>query len=222
VADAEFEGDCLDVSSPKLLTSLLAHEGRGRWTGVDLFSTEIENWKRIDPSLDLRVADATVLPFPDASFDRAISVSVLEHVPGAGDSVAMEELWRVLRPGGVLHVTTDVASEPRDIYQSEKVYGEASTEAGDGRVFFARNYGPGQVEERLLRQPWEVLEREYARQRDEEIERRFYGRAPWSYLYGGALRFRCPANFEVSDSFDVVSGADHGVIYLALRKPVVT
>lgn len=220
VVDEDFEGDCLDVSSPKLLASLLAHEGRGRWVAVDLFSEEIESWRAVDPRLDLRVADATQLPFPDESFDRAVCMSVLEHVPRDGDSVAMAELWRVLRPGGVLHLTTDVAAQPRDIYHDQGIYGEASseTDAGGERVFFARHYGPGEVDSRLLALPWDVLVREYARQRDETVERRFYSRAPWSYVYGGALRYTCADNFDVSETSDVVRGADHGVVYLALRK----
>ena len=40
VASEPFAGDCLDVSSPKLLASLLQREGRGRWTAVDLLPDE--------------------------------------------------------------------------------------------------------------------------------------------------------------------------------------
>lgn len=47
--------------------------------------------------------DANRLPFPDASFDRVICAETLEHLPS--DGVAIEELARVLRPGGRLAVT---------------------------------------------------------------------------------------------------------------------
>jgi SAM-dependent methyltransferase len=47
--------------------------------------------------------DATVLPFPDATFDRVIAAEVLEHIPA--DQVAMSELARVLKPGGTMAVT---------------------------------------------------------------------------------------------------------------------
>jgi len=47
--------------------------------------------------------DATAMPFPDASFDRVIAAEVLEHIPG--DQRAMNEIARVLRPGGVAAVT---------------------------------------------------------------------------------------------------------------------
>jgi len=215
VADRPFAGRCLDVSSPKLLMSLLVHEGRGDWTGIDLFEREIESWRRVDPALELQVEDATRLSFEDASFDRCACISVVEHIPGEGDAAAMAEIWRVLKPGGVLHLTTNVAREARDVYLEERLYGEASEESG----FFERRYSPETLEQRLLGLPWRVDVREFARQRDESIERRFYARAPWSYLYGGLLRLRCPDNFVVAPEAAVLGAAGHGAVYLELRKP---
>jgi SAM-dependent methyltransferase len=220
VADDEFAGDCLDVSSPKLLPSLLQHEGRGTWTATDLFSTELEMWRAVEPDLRLEIADATKLQYADEAFDHVLCVSVVEHIPGEGDTAAMAEFWRVLRPGGALHMTTDVAPETRDILLDRKVYGEASQEVEGGGVFFARNYSPEDLQRRILDSaPWEVEHREFARQRSEELERRFYARAPWSYLYGLALRLRCPDNFDVTPDFPDLTGRKQGVVYLRLRKP---
>src|SRR6202034_3743603 len=47
--------------------------------------------------------DATSMPFPDASFDCVIASEVLEHIPH--DQQAMNEITRVLRPGGIAAVT---------------------------------------------------------------------------------------------------------------------
>lgn len=215
VADRPFAGRCLDVSSPKLLMSLLQHEGRGDWTGIDLFEREIESWCRVDPALELRVEDATRLSFADESFDRCACISVVEHIPGDGDAAAMAEIWRVLKPGGVLHLTTNVAREPDDVYLDQRLYGEASEESG----FFERQYSPDTLDKRLLGLPWRVDGREFARQRDEGIERRFYARAPWSYLYGGLLRLRCPDNFVVAPGPEVLDDEGHGAVYMELRKP---
>src|SRR5262245_37806983 len=47
--------------------------------------------------------DAFRLPFADATFDRLIAAEILEHLPA--DEVAIRELVRVLRPGGLAAVT---------------------------------------------------------------------------------------------------------------------
>ncbi len=47
--------------------------------------------------------DAYALPFADASFDRVIAAEVLEHLPD--DGRAMAELFRVVKPGGLVAVT---------------------------------------------------------------------------------------------------------------------
>ena len=218
VAEQTFGGRVLDVSSPKLLMSLMVHEGRGSWLGIDLMQREIERWRRVDPALELEVADGRRLPYPDGSFDHAVCVSVIEHVAGDGDRRAMAELWRVLRPGGVLHLTTNVAVEPREVWREDAIYDEASTVV-DGRVFFERHYSPEELRERLLELHWEVEVEEYAVEIDRRIQDRFERWRPWSYLWGAALRRRCPRNFRLAPSAGLLEPGRHGVVYLRLRKP---
>ena len=47
---------------------------------------------------------ATRLPFPDGSFDRAVSTLFFHHLATEDKVSAARELQRVLRPGGQLHV----------------------------------------------------------------------------------------------------------------------
>jgi arsenite methyltransferase len=49
-------------------------------------------------NVEFHEADATALPVPDASFDRALCVQVLEYVQDV--SAGLREMRRALRPGG--------------------------------------------------------------------------------------------------------------------------
>jgi len=217
IAEAEIGGRCLDVSSPKLLPSLLRREGRGSWTAVDIFAREVRNWHRVDPVLDLLVADATALPFADRTFDQCLCVSVIEHIAGEGDALALGEIWRVLRPGGELLLTTNVAREARDIWREDRIWGRGSSVVG-GRVFYERHYDPVELERRLLGSDWSVVEREYAVDIDPAIHRNFVVRAPWSYLSGLLLRRSCPDNFVTSSGPEILPPDRHGVLFVRLRK----
>jgi SAM-dependent methyltransferase len=48
------------------------------------------------------LVDAKGLPYPDAAFDAVISNSIVHHIPEPRGTLA--EMWRVLKPGGVLFV----------------------------------------------------------------------------------------------------------------------
>ena len=68
--------------------------------GVDLSRGMLESAARTRPALrdKLIEAGAETLPFDDASFDLALSFKTLPHVRERGR--ALEEIARVLRPGG--------------------------------------------------------------------------------------------------------------------------
>jgi SAM-dependent methyltransferase len=217
VAGEPFAGDCLDVSSPKLLASTLNEAGEGRWVAVDLFADEIERWRVLDPALDLRVEDARTLPFADASFDNVACVSVIEHIAGDGDTRAMAEMWRVLRPGGVLHLTTNVAATHTDVWVDRHVWGEAS-EAVGGRVFFERRYSDPALAARLLGLPWQEEHREYACER-RPVHEWFFGARPWSFAAGPLLPLICTRNFAAVGSAGELPPGAHAAVYLRLRKP---
>jgi SAM-dependent methyltransferase len=54
-------------------------------------------------SITAAIGDATRMPFADNSFDVVIAAEVMEHIPA--DQAAINEVTRVLRPGGVAAVT---------------------------------------------------------------------------------------------------------------------
>ena len=74
--------------------------------GIDLTERALAHTRRRFSLAGLRstllVADAEELPFPDASFDLVYSWGVLHHSPNP--QRAVDEIYRVLRPGGELKV----------------------------------------------------------------------------------------------------------------------
>jgi ubiquinone/menaquinone biosynthesis C-methylase UbiE len=76
------------------------------YTGIDLTEASIDLVRRrfeIESlTANLKVADAESLPFAGASFDLAYSHGVLHHTPDT--QRAVDELRRVLRPGGTAMV----------------------------------------------------------------------------------------------------------------------
>jgi SAM-dependent methyltransferase len=71
------------------------YAGRLRISGIDAHYT----------SDRVTTASLLALPFPDASFDRALCLDVLEHLAYADQPCALAELHRVLVPGGELLVS---------------------------------------------------------------------------------------------------------------------
>ena len=71
-------------------------------------------------------ADAAALPFADASFDTVVAMHMLYHVPDQAKASA--EMHSVLRPGGLLAVTTNGADNLRDLYALTTVFGTETVE----------------------------------------------------------------------------------------------
>ncbi|MGH9061949.1 MAG: class I SAM-dependent methyltransferase, partial [Acidimicrobiales bacterium] len=63
-------------------------------------------------NVEVVTGDATEMVFGDASFDSAGSFTMLHHVPTAAQqNQLLAEVWRVLRPGGVLIGSDSVPSD---------------------------------------------------------------------------------------------------------------
>jgi len=128
----------LDVGSgPSFLPAYLAQQGHlvvtadsdAAQLGVQArFAVRAGSAGRLLPA----VVDATRLGVLDGSVDCVTCVSVLEHVPDAGDARAVAELARTLRPGGSLLLTLPYAPayrEARPPYRGgahQRLYDEAA------------------------------------------------------------------------------------------------
>jgi len=104
-----------------------------RKIGVDIVPCSCDGMKTYE-------ADACDTPFDDASFDTVVCRELIEHVPD--DKELLMEIRRVLRPGGILFITT-----PNGLYQP-----------ADGQEHL-RAYTPEQFEEALSSAGFRILDK---------------------------------------------------------------
>jgi ubiquinone/menaquinone biosynthesis C-methylase UbiE len=83
-----------------------------RLTGVDFSPAMLDQARdcarRLGRAVDLREGDAHALEFPDGSFDTVVCTFSLCGI--ADDRQAVAEMWRMLRPGGLLLLADHVVS----------------------------------------------------------------------------------------------------------------
>jgi tRNA (uracil-5-)-methyltransferase TRM9 len=94
--------------------------------GVDI-ATEMLRFARkysqkFDFEVHLAAADVRFLPYPDNTFDHAISVATYHHIEGKADKLAaLQELKRVLKPDGEALVTVWNRWQPRFWFKGREV-----------------------------------------------------------------------------------------------------
>jgi SAM-dependent methyltransferase len=148
----------LDLGSPKDLSLIIAREYAAEVTATDILPSAVNLAMRYASALRIAgqghgrvtgaVQDGRSLSFADNSFDAAFSVSVVEHIPGHGDSDAVRELVRVVKPGGLLAITTPFDTRYRETFVDRDVYERHSS--GMTPVFFERHHDWQSLHDRLI------------------------------------------------------------------------
>ena len=112
----------LEVAPGPGYTALeLAKLGDYRITGLDISHSFVriatENARRAGVAIDFRHGDVAHMPFPAESFDFAVCVAAFKNFP---DPVAaLNEIHRVLRPGGRASIFDLRKDAPRDAIDQE-------------------------------------------------------------------------------------------------------
>jgi len=90
----------------------------GRYTGVEwspgMLAVARQRAARLGLGVDLRLGDAQALDLPDDAFDTVVCTFSLCAIPD--DRAALEEMTRVLRPGGLLLLADHVGSSVWPLY----------------------------------------------------------------------------------------------------------
>ena len=82
----------------------LSQNFRSRVIGVDNYLPALQELKQHLPDSAVVAADVRSMPFPGDFADICISLGVVEHFPG-GPQQVLQEMCRILRPGGLLFLT---------------------------------------------------------------------------------------------------------------------
>lgn len=103
-----------DIVEPGCGAARLARQLLERWPACHVTGLEVDGIQHqknlAAPARHLRFlkAGAQDMPLPDASFDLALMLKSLHHVPVALMDDALAEVRRVLRPGGYLYVSEPI------------------------------------------------------------------------------------------------------------------
>lgn len=107
--------------------------------------------------VNLVAADAVSLPFPDNSFDWAISVAAYHHIRGREErEKAFKELRRVLKPKGEAFVTVWNRGQPRFWFRSkEQQVPWRLKEKTVYRYYYLFSYA--ELRKLLIKADWEII-----------------------------------------------------------------
>lgn len=111
VADCRRDGQILQVAdigcgagTQSMMWAELGHRVHGLDVNQPLIELAKERSVRAGYTIDFQAGAASELPWPDASMDVCLVPELLEHV--AEWKRCLEEFARILRPGGILFLTT--------------------------------------------------------------------------------------------------------------------
>jgi len=107
--------------------------------------------------VNLVAADALLLPFPDNTFDWAISVAIYHHIKGREErEKAFGELKRVLRPDGEAFVTVWNWGQPRFWFKSKEQ--QVPWRLKEKTVYrYYHLFSYGELRRLLIKTGWQVV-----------------------------------------------------------------
>lgn len=111
--------------------------------GFDVSEDAVQIAKGFAPTAKLKTADICMTGYDSDSFDAVISRDVLDHMTKDDARVALLELYRIVKPGGIVVFTLDFPDEEYNREPHEKnVDGDLVYTNGkwDGMVFHAYSF----------------------------------------------------------------------------------
>jgi ubiquinone/menaquinone biosynthesis C-methylase UbiE len=129
----------LGCGDARLARTLLQCYPGCRVTGLEVdVRQHAKNLTKPQEGLTFLAAGAQAIPLADASFDLALMLKSLHHVPVSAMALALGEVARVLRPGGFLYVSEPIYGGPMNevirLFNDEGVVRAAAQSALDAAL----------------------------------------------------------------------------------------
>lgn len=146
----------LDIACGSGLAVRVADAMGATVAGIDAAPDLVEVGRERTPTADLRVGSMFALPWPDASFDAAVSVNGI----WGGCEAALDEAFRVLRPGGLIGLSFWGTGPPLDIRTFFRIFAAHAPAEHRGSMRQLNNISAeGVAEQMLTASGFVVLER---------------------------------------------------------------
>lgn len=146
----------LDISSPSLFLLWLSEKKHYNLYLINPDTRDLNQTKELTKlvksknQIVFEKADARNLPYADSFFDVLSSISVIEHIDHEGDSLAMKEFIRVVKPKGKIVLTFPVMGKYFEEFREREEYDLHNEKHENDLYFFQRFYDEESINSRLL------------------------------------------------------------------------
>jgi SAM-dependent methyltransferase len=149
--------DLVDIACGSGLAVRLADATGATVAGIDASADLVGIARERTPGADLRVGSMYELPWPDGSFDAAVSINGI----WGGCAPALDEAFRVLRPGGRIGISFWGEGPPLDIKTLFRIFAANAPTAHRGSMRHLNEISvPGVAEEMLESSGFAVVGRD--------------------------------------------------------------
>ncbi len=146
----------VDIACGSGLAVRLADAMGSSVAGIDAASDLVAIARSRSPQADLRLGSMFELPWDDSTFDGAVSVNGI----WGGCEAALDEIFRVLRPGGTLGISFWGNGQPNDLRNVFKTFARNAPQQHFGSMVKLNNIArPGIAEDMLEAGGFDVIER---------------------------------------------------------------